>query len=198
MRLQSARIDRSSERPAIRRLLHRFKRRITVLLRPSFSERKGFMYVSNTPRASYRSAGGFTLVELMVTVAIVAILLSIAVPSYSLFMKQSRRGEAEGVLMDIAQREQAYLLDQRAYAPNLATLGNYALPADVNAYFTPTFCQAAPPAACTALPGTPLAFWVVLTPKAGTAQVGDYTLGIDNTGAKVAVDSSGHTASNIW
>ena len=155
------------------------------------------MHVSNRQYV-FRAARGFTLVELMVTVAIVSILLSIAVPSYSLYMKQSRRSEAESALMDIAQREQTYLLDQRAYAGSLAALGNYALPADVQAYFTPSFCQAAPPAACTALPASPLVFWVVLTPTAGTAQVGDYTLAIDNTGAKVAVDSSGHTASNIW
>jgi type IV pilus assembly protein PilE len=162
-----------------------------------FSVRKRSMHGSHRQRTSYRPAGGFTLVELMVTCVIVAILLGIAVPSYSLYMKKSRRGEAESALMDIAQREQAYLLDQRAYAPDLPTLGT-ALTSDVNAYFTPSFCQAAPPAACTALPGTPLAFWVVLTPKAGTAQVGDYTLAIDNTGARVAVDSSGNTASNIW
>jgi type IV pilus assembly protein PilE len=139
------------------------------------------MYVSNTPRASHRSAGGFTLVELMVTVAIVAILLSIAVPSYSLFMKQSRRGEAEAALMDIAQREQAYLLDQRAYTNSLVTLGT-TLPADVQAYYTIT--PVAPAGA------TPPTFTITAAPKAGTAQVGDPTLTIDQTGAK--------TPTNVW
>lgn len=144
------------------------------------------MYVSNTQHASHRASGGFTLVELMVTVAIVSILLSIAVPSYSLYMKQSRRGETQSFLMDVAQRQQTYLLDQRAYAPDLPTLGT-PLPADVNAYYTVSVCQAAPPAACAA-PTT--AFVVVATPKAGTSQVGDPTLTIDNTGAK--------TPTNVW
>jgi type IV pilus assembly protein PilE len=137
------------------------------------------MYVSNTRRASYRSAGGFTLVELMVTVAIVAILLSIAVPSYSLYMKKSRRGEAESALMDIAQRQQTYLLDQRAYAPDRATL-NTSISVDVTTFYTVTFATGtAPPT-----------FTITATPKAGTAQVGDPTLTIDNTGAK--------TPTNVW
>jgi len=120
-----------------------------------------------------------TLIELMVAVAIVSILVSIAVPSYALFMKKSRRGEAESALMDIAQREQTYLLDQRAYA-DLATL-NTSVPSDVTAYYTVTM---PPPGA------TPPTFTFTATPKAGTAQAGDNTLTIDNTGAK--------TPTSVW
>jgi type IV pilus assembly protein PilE len=129
-------------------------------------------------------AGGFSLIELMVTVAIVAILLGIAVPSYSIYMKRSRRGEAEAALMDIAQREQTYLLDQRAYAPDLATL-NYTAPSDVQTFYNVT---AANFVVLTA--GPPPGFTLTLAPKAGTAQAGDYTLTIDNTGAK--------TPTNVW
>ena len=137
------------------------------------------MYHSNRQHTSSRFASGFTLVELMVTVAIVAILLSIAVPSYAQFMKQSRRGEAESALMDIAQREQTYLLDQRAYATSLAAL-NTTVSVDVTTFYTVTFATgAAPPT-----------FTITATPKAGTSQVGDPTLTIDNTGAK--------TPANVW
>ena len=138
------------------------------------------MYVSNNrQRTSSRFASGFTLVELMVTCAIVAILLGIAVPSYSLYMKRSRRGEAEAALMDIAQREQTYLVDQRAYAPDLATLST-SVSVDVTTYYTVTFATGA----------TPPTFTITATPKAGTAQAGDPTLTIDQTGAK--------TPTNVW
>lgn len=131
-------------------------------------------------RVSGRScASGFTLIELMIVCAIVAILAAIAVPSYAAFMKQSRRGDTESTLMDIAQREQQYLLDQRAYAPNIATLGE-SVPADVSAYYTITI----------ALGGPPASFVITATPIAGTAQAGDYTLTLDNTGAK--------TPAGVW
>lgn len=110
----------------------------------------------------------------MVTCAIVAILVAIAVPSYALFMKKSRRGDAEATLMDIAQREQQYLLDARAYAPDVATL-NTTVPVDVSAFYTITINLGA---------GPPPGFTVSATPIAGSVQAGDYTLTLDNTGVK--------------
>ncbi len=139
------------------------------------------MHSSLNPFATRRRAAGFTLVELMIAVAVVAILTSIALPSYALYVKKSRRGEAESALMDIAQREQQYLLDARAYAPDTATLGT-TVPADVTAYYTIQICQTAVP--CAVPGGTPPTFAVIATPIAGTAQAGDYTLTLDHTGAK--------------
>jgi type IV pilus assembly protein PilE len=130
---------------------------------------------------------GMTLIELMVAVAIVSILVSIAVPSYALFMKKSRRGDTESTLMDIAQREQQYLIDARAYAPDTATLGT-TVPADVSAYYTIQICRTAVP--CAAPGGTPPTFAIIATPIAGTAQAGDFTLTLDNTGAK--------TPTSVW
>jgi type IV pilus assembly protein PilE len=130
---------------------------------------------------------GMSLIELMVAVAIVAILFSIAVPSYALFMKKSRRGDTESMLMDIAQREQQYLMDVRAYAPDVATL-NTTIPADVSAYYTIQICQTTVP--CAAPGGTPPACAIIATPIVGTAQAGDYTLTLDNTGAK--------TPTSVW
>ena len=59
-----------------------------------------------------RSAAGFTLIELMITVAIVAILAAIAMPSYSAYVARARRAEARTQLLQAAQ------FMQRFYAAN--------------------------------------------------------------------------------
>jgi type IV pilus assembly protein PilE len=61
-------------------------------------------------------ARGFTLIEIIITVAIVGILVAIAVPSYQNHLRKGRRAEAEAFLTQIAQRQQQYLLDARSYA----------------------------------------------------------------------------------
>jgi len=124
---------------------------------------------------------GFTLIELMITVAVVAILAAIAFPSYATYVKKSRRGDAEATLMDIAQREQQYLLDARTYAATVAAL-NVTIPADVSAYYTIQICQTTVP--CAAPGGAPPTFAIIATPIAGSPQAGDFTLTLDSTGAK--------------
>ena len=88
-------------------------------------------------RGVRRRVCGFTLIELMVTVLVVAILASIAVPSYLQQVRKSRRSSAKSTMMDIANREQQYLLASRTYADNPALLATgYTVPSDVTAYYT--------------------------------------------------------------
>ena len=70
-----------------------------------------------------RQHQGFSLIELMIVVAIVGILGAIAIPSYSRYVVKSNRAAAEGFITSVASKQQQYMLDARAYAPNMATLG---------------------------------------------------------------------------
>lgn len=114
---------------------------------------------------------GFTLVELMIAVAIIGILASIAIPSYVEYVKKGRRASAQSHLMEIAQREQQYLLDARTYASSLTTLG-VTTPADVANYYTIQVDVA----------DTPPSFTITATAQ-GT-QTSDGNLTLDSTGVK--------------
>jgi type IV pilus assembly protein PilE len=71
-----------------------------------------------------RSAlGGFTLIELMITVAVVAILATIAVTSYSSQIQKSRRTDARSAVLDLAGREEKLFSTTNAYSNDAFTLG---------------------------------------------------------------------------
>ncbi len=118
---------------------------------------------------------GFTLIELMITVAVVAILASVAYPAYTSSLVKSRRAQAQVVLSDIAQRQQQYLLDNRRYASTTAAL-NLQLPSDLLNYYT--FPD---PATST----SPLAYTATAAPIAGTAQERDGTLTVTSEGLRL-------------
>jgi type IV pilus assembly protein PilE len=67
----------------------------------------------SVPRTAAR---GFTLIELMVTVAIVGILAAVAYPMYTQSVLKSRRADAKTALLDLAQREERYMSTANQYS----------------------------------------------------------------------------------
>jgi len=78
---------------------------------------------------------GFTLIELMIAVVIVAILAVLALPSYAEFVKRGTRADAQAFLMEISLRQQQRLVDRREYASTIADLG-LALPRSLTGKYT--------------------------------------------------------------
>lgn len=68
-------------------------------------------------------ATGFTLVELMITVAVVAILATIAVASYTSQIQKSRRTDARSAILDLAGREEKLFSTLNAYSATPSQLG---------------------------------------------------------------------------
>jgi len=80
---------------------------------------------------------GFTLVELMITLVIIGVLMVIALPNYREYVAHSKRSAAQAEMMDIANREQQYLLANRTYATKAQLqAGGYSLPSDISSYYS--------------------------------------------------------------
>jgi|HubBroStandDraft_2_1064218.scaffolds.fasta_scaffold472823_2 type IV pilus assembly protein PilE len=136
------------------------------------------------------SSRGFTLIELMVTVAIVGILATIAVASYQYEIQKSRRTDARSALMDLAGREEKLFSVTNAYSPNASDLGYPAFTTAVGSgYYTVavTVDNAA----------TPPSYLIIAT--AIGSQASDSackTLTVDQTGVQGSTGSG--TAATCW
>lgn len=119
---------------------------------------------------------GFTLIELMIVIVIVAVLMAVALPAYQNSVIKANRGAAQSYLMEIAQKQQLFFNDTRTYAadPNALNLNE---PPRVSASYDVSITLGDP--------NDPPAFTVTAAPLAGTRQVQDGSLTIDNTGEKL-------------
>lgn len=119
---------------------------------------------------------GFTLIELMIVVAIIGILTAIAFPAYKDWVIRSNRAAAESYMLSIATKEEQYMVDARQYG-TLSDLGMTTPPSSVSGKYTVSFTtldnSAAPPK-----------FTITAAPVAGTIQASDGNLTLDSTGAK--------------
>lgn len=67
-----------------------------------------------------QKSAGFTLIELMITVAVIGILAGIAYPSYQNYVIRTQRSAAQQLMLNISSREEQFLLDSRQYTDTLS------------------------------------------------------------------------------
>lgn len=160
---------------------------------------KVFMPYSQHPfrtnASAHRFFRGFTLIELMIVVAVIGILAAIALPSYQNYIQKSRRTDAKTAVLDLASREERYLSVNNTYTVSATALGySSGFPLAVNSssqsYYNLNVTAA-----------TPTSFTAVATPTGSqTADSSCYTYKIDQLGTQSNLDANSNqiTGTRCW
>jgi type IV pilus assembly protein PilE len=112
----------------------------------------------------YMKNKGFTLIELMIVVAIIGIISAVALPSYNSYIIRSKRTECRTALMQVMQQQERYFTQQNAYlGPFAATDPNIPMrqfsgdtAASSACSISAAACSGSTVGACIVVTGTPL------------------------------------------
>ena len=113
-----------------------------------------------------RRSQGFSLLEILVVVAIIGILAAIALPSYRKQIQRSNRAAAQAFMSDAANKQQIFLSTARTFATSLGEL-NMTAPADISPKFY-TF-------SIDPIVGPPPCFTIIAKAQGNQADDGDLT-----------------------
>lgn len=141
-------------------------------------------------RRSRWASKGFSLVELMIVIAIIGVLAAIAIPNYQEHIRKGNRSAAQQFMLTIANKQEAYLLDNRAYTATVGAGGlGLTAPTELAGKYTFSVCIDPTVLTCAAA-GTAAPYFKVTATAAGS-QLSDGDLTLASTGAKTRAGNSG-------
>ena len=140
-----------------------------------------------TLAAPRRRNRGFTLIDLVISLAIVAILVRIALPNYQAYIVKSSRQSMQGELVALANLQEKIFLNSSSYTSSAtaAYTGQSTGGLGLAAATSPTTSGKSKDGRYTiAVTATATTFTLTATPKSGTPQAGDGNLTINEAGIR--------------
>ncbi|QFU77947.1 prepilin-type N-terminal cleavage/methylation domain-containing protein [Halioglobus maricola] len=145
-----------------------------------------------------RRHSGFTLIEVMIVVIIVGILMSVALPSYQESLRKGRRAEAKAAMADVANRQEAFMLDRSSYTDDMTRLGFGADPfTSAEGHYSIDSSGACDPNGPSDITRC---YTVTATPVSGGIQDEDtrcHTFSLSSRGSKTALKKDGSDADDL-
>lgn len=144
---------------------------------------------------------GFTLIELMIVVAIIGILSAIAYPNYTRYVQESKRTDAAVAIMTAAQAQEKYFSQNLRYAYSQSELGIGATSENDLYNITVSGVESDGSTACTSTSTSCTSYTITATAKSGTSQYHDTDcrkMTYTNIGVKGGKDADGNSSSACW
>jgi type IV pilus assembly protein PilE len=139
-----------------------------------------------------KTSKGFTLIELMIVITIIALIAGIGIPSYLKQVVKTRRSDAKIALTELAQLQESFFADNQTYTGDLAKLGKTA---QGGVFLSPEeYYKLEIPSAGART------FLMRATPIGGQANDDEVcqTFTINAAGEKTATGKSGDTSDECW
>ncbi|WP_062268563.1 type IV pilin protein [Endozoicomonas arenosclerae] len=134
----------------------------------------------------YYRGNGFSLIELMIVVAIIGIIVAVAIPSYQQYVFESRRSDAHVALTTAAAEQEKFYTYDNAYTTDINNLGGANSP---NGHYTIT------------VTATDTTYTITATAISSSTQFQDTdcrTITLNHLGAKASFNSTSTASSGCW